>query len=171
MKWLAIGLGTLVGLALLITIVGAVRPADHTASITVRLDRPRAEVWATITDFTGTPVWFSEVKSSERIADVDGRPAWKENVGGFDATLVERERVEGTRIAREILPSGSFSGTWTYELADDGTGTRLTITERGHVGNAFFRGMMVFMDPTKTMRQYAEALGARLGVPARVGGR
>ena len=121
-----------------------------------------------VTDFTAVPQWFSEVASSERIADIDGRPAWRERFGGFDATLVERERVDGTRIVREILPSGSFSGTWTYELADDGAGTRLTLTERGHVGNPFFRGMMILFDNTKTMRAYTEALTRRLGTTAEV---
>jgi uncharacterized protein YndB with AHSA1/START domain len=164
MKWVLLVLGVLVGLAVVITAVGAFRPADHEASMTVRLDKPRAEVWAVVTDFTATPQWFSEVASSERIADIDGRPAWKERFGGFEATLVERERVDGSRVVREILPSGSFSGTWAFDLADDGTGTRLTVTERGHVGNPFFRGMMVFADNTKTMRQYVDALARKLGV-------
>lgn len=168
MKWLAIILGILAGLAALVTIVGALRPADHEASITVLLDRPRADVWAVVTDFTATPHWFSEVASSERIADIDGSPAWKERFGGFDATLVQRERGEGTRIVREILPSGSFSGTWAFDLADDGAATRLTVTERGHVGNPFFRGLMAFADETRTMRQYVEALGRKLGTPAEV---
>jgi len=170
MKWLAITLGALVGLAALVTIVGAFRPADHEAALAVHLDRPRAEVWAVVTDFTATPRWFSEVASSERIADIDGRPAWRERFGGFDATLVERERVDGARIVREILPSGSFSGTWAFDLADDGSGTRLTVTERGHVGNPFFRGMMVFSDNSKTMRQYVDALARKLSARLEVVG-
>ncbi len=168
MKWLAIILGTLAGLAALITIVGALRPADHEAVVTVRLGAGRDSVWATVTDFASTSQWFKEVSSSERIADIDGRPAWKENYGGFEATIVERERVEGTHVMREILPAGSFSGTWTFDLEGDGAGTRLTITERGHVGNPFFRGMMAFGDETKTARAYAESLGRRLGTPTEV---
>ena len=165
MKWLALVLGVLVGIAAVITVVGALRPADHRASITVRLAKPQSEVWAVVTDFTAYPQWFREVSASERIADIDGQPAWKERFAGFEATLVQRERVDGTRIVREILPSGSFSGTWTYELADEGAGTRLTVTEHGHVGNPFFRGMMAFSDETRTMRLFVEALGTKLGVP------
>jgi len=168
MKWLVLVVGVLAGLVAVVAVAGAFRPADHVASLTVRLGAPRDSVWAAVTDFTGTPRWFDGVRSSERVADVDGRPAWKENFGGFDATLVERERVERTRVVREILPSGSFSGTWTYELADDGAGTRLAITERGHVGNPLFRGMMVFSDETKTMRRYAEALARRLATTLEV---
>jgi uncharacterized protein YndB with AHSA1/START domain len=165
MKWLALVLGVVVGIAAIITVVGLLRPADHVASVTVRLGVPRDSVWAVVTDFTAQPQWFAEVTASERIADIGGQPAWKEKFGGFDATLVQRERVEGTRIVREVLPSGSFSGTWSYDLADDGTGTRLTVTEHGHVGNPFFRGMMVVMDPRATMRTYVAALGRRLGTP------
>ncbi len=165
MKWIGLVLGVLVGIGAVITVVGLLRPADHVAAITVRLAAPRDRVWAVVTDFTAQPQWFGEVTASERIADIDGQPAWKERFGGFDATLVQRERVEGTRIVREVLPSGSFSGTWSYDLADDGAGTRLTVTEHGHVGNPFFRGVMAVMDPRATMRAYVAALGSRLGVP------
>ena len=168
MKWIALVLGVLAGFVAVIAIAGALRPADHVASLTFHLGARRDSVWATITDFTGTPQWFDGVRRSERIADVDGRPAWKEDFDGFEVTLVQRERTEGTQLVREILPSGSFSGTWTYDLADDGSGTRLTITERGHVGNPLFRGMMIFSDDTKTMRRYAAALGRKLGTSAAV---
>ena len=166
MKWLAIILGTLVGLAVIVTLVGAMRPADHTASITVRLGKPRADVWAVIADAEHMPAWFSEAKSVERVADIDGRPTYHERYGGWTATVVIRESVDGQRLVREIQPGGGFSGSWTIELADDGPGTRLTITERGHVPNAFFRGMMMFVSDTKTMRQYAEALARKLGTTA-----
>jgi hypothetical protein len=65
---------------------------------------------------------------------------------------------------KEILPGGFFHGSWTWELAGEGDGTQLTITERGTVENPFFRGMMIFHDNTKSARLYAEALGKRLGV-------
>jgi hypothetical protein len=64
---------------------------------------------------------------------------------------------------KEILPGGAFHGSWTWELAPEGAGTRLTITERGTVENPFYRGMMAFRDEAKSARDYAAALARRLG--------
>jgi uncharacterized protein YndB with AHSA1/START domain len=166
MKWLGIIVGTLAGLCLIVIIVGALRPADHTARVAVTIDKPRADVWAVIADAEHMPSWFTEAKSVERIADIDGKPTYHEQYGGWTATVVIRESVEGQRLVREIQPGGGFSGSWTMELADAGAGTRLTITERGHVNNPLFRGMMVFVSDTRTMRQYADALARKLGTTA-----
>jgi hypothetical protein len=166
MKWVIVVGGVIAALGLLLTVAGALRPTDHVATITVHLAKSDSAVWAVASDFPRVPEWFDEVKKVERIADVGGRPAWREQYGGFTVTNVVREWEPNRKIVREILPEGAFSGTWTLELAPDGAGTKLTITERGHVGNPFFRGMMMFADPRSTMRKYAAALGKRLGVSA-----
>jgi uncharacterized protein YndB with AHSA1/START domain len=170
MKWVLIALGALVGLGVLVLVVGLLRPKSHTASRTFRLAKAPADVWAVISDFERVPEWFGEVTKVERIADVDGRPAYRETFGGnFTVTTVMRELVPPQRIVREILPGGAFHGTWTWLLAAEGPGSRLTITERGTVPNPFFRGMMVFHSNTRTMELYAEALGRRLGTSVEAG--
>lgn len=165
MKWVLIVLGVVVGLAILLFVVGSLRPKDHVASITVRIAAPDSAVWATIAAVEKVPEWFGEVKSVERIADIDGKPAYHERYGGgWMVTTVIRERVENRRLVREILPSGAFSGSWTFELVPDGAATRLAMTERGHLENPLFRAMMMFSDNRKTMRSYVTALGRKLGV-------
>jgi len=168
MRWFLIVVAALVALVLVVVVIGALRPADHVASVTARLAKNDSLVWDVVSDFAKVPSWFSEVRKVERIADVDGRPAFRENYGGFEVTVVTRELAPRRRIVREILPSGSFSGTWTMELTPGGDTTSLTITERGHVGNPLFRGMMALTDPkgTKTMRAYLAALAAKLGTAA-----
>lgn len=166
MKWIVIVASALAVLLLLVYLAGRLRPASHVASVTVRLAAPPESVYAVITDFGRVPEWFDQVAKAERLEDRDGRPAWRESYGGFEATSVVTEQVPGRRVVREILPSGPFHGSWTWELEPEGTGTRLVITERGTVDNAFFRGMMFFHDNTKTGRDYARALGRRLGVEA-----
>jgi hypothetical protein len=57
-----------------------------------------------------------------------------------------------------------FGGTWTWELAPAGGGTRLTITEAGFIRNPIFRLMSrLFFPPTGTMEKYLRALAAELG--------
>jgi uncharacterized protein YndB with AHSA1/START domain len=168
MKWVLIVLGTLAALVLLVLIAGLLRPRTHVATRTFRIERPVSDVWAVVSDFSRVPEWFSEVSKVERLTDIDGRPAWRETIGGFEATIVVREEVEPRRIVREILPTGPFWGTWTFELEAQGDATLFTVTENGTVGNPFLRGMMLFSDEHKTMTQYTNALARRLGVEASV---
>jgi uncharacterized protein YndB with AHSA1/START domain len=164
MKWVLIVLGALVALALLITIVGLLRPRTHVASASAVLAAPPERAFAEIADIARSPEWVPEVRSVERLPDRDGRPSWHENFGGFEATTVVTVSDPPRRLVKEILPNGPFHGSWTWELEPAAAGTRLTITERGTVDNPFFRGMMVFQDPTRSARDYIAALGRRLGV-------
>jgi hypothetical protein len=164
MKWLVIVPAALVALALLVLVAGLLVPKSHEARVTVRLGKSPAEVWAVITDFPRQPAWNKDITAVVSLPDRDGKAVWLETLGGnFNATVVNLVVEPPTRLVREILPSGPFYGSWTWELAPDGGGTRLSITERGTVDNPFFRGMMVFRSQTKTARDYAAALGRRLG--------
>ncbi len=85
MKWVLVVVGVVVVLVGVCAVVGVLLPKGHVASRSVVLAKPQAEVWAAITDFGATPQWFADIKSSERIADINGHPAWRENFGGFTA--------------------------------------------------------------------------------------
>ena len=66
-----------------------------------------------------------------------------------------------TRIADDTLP---FGGTWTFELAPEGTGTRLRITERGFVKPPPFRFIAkFFLGYTKTIEGYLGDLSQKTG--------
>ena len=58
------------------------------------------------------------------------------------------------RARRVKVSVRALDGGLQLAVADDGIGTRLTVIERGHVGNPFFRGMMAFADETRTMRLF-----------------
>ncbi len=168
MKWVLIVVGSIVAIAVLILIVGMLRPSTHLATHTVVLAVPPESVWTVITDFERQPEWVPDFTAVERLPDRDGLPSFRESFGGFQATTVVRDAERPRLLTKEILPGGAFHGSWTWELAAEGAGTRLTVTERGMVDNPFFRGMMVFADHSKTMRKYAEALARRLGATAAV---
>ena len=73
----------------------------------------------------------------------------------------------GVRIADDTLP---FGGTWTYELAPEGAGTRLTITEDGVVRNVVFRFLSRWVfSHTATLEKYLRALGRKFGEEVRTG--
>lgn len=162
MKWLLFGAVALVALAGLVVVVGLLRPKSHVASHTTVLAAPPEGVWAQIADVERSAEWVPQVTQVERLPDRDGRPSYREHFGGFEATTVVTVSEPPHRFVKEILPGGAFHGSWTWELVPEGTGTRLTITERGTVENPFFRGMMVFHDNTRSARDYAAALASRL---------
>lgn len=164
MKWALMVLGALVALVIVAAVVGLFLPKGHVATRTVRIDKPPDEVWATITDFAAVPQWFAEIKSSERIADINGHPAWRENFGGFTADMETAEWDPPRRMKREVHSTNAgFRGSWTFELGPTDGGTRLTITEAGEVDNPIFRLMTRLMDQTATINKYTAALGRRLG--------
>ena len=142
MKWVLIAIGALVALVIVAAAVGMFLPKGHVASRTVMAAKPPEEVWSTITDFAQVPSWFEEVRSSERIADINGHPAWRENFGGFAADMETAEWDPPRRLKREVHSTNAgFRGSWTFELAPVEGGTRLTITEAGEVDNPIFRLM------------------------------
>jgi hypothetical protein len=66
-------------------------------------------------------------------------------------------------VSRVADPGLPYGGTWTFELAPEGGGTRLTITERGEVHNPVFRVLARFVfGYAATMEAYLEDLAARL---------
>lgn len=170
MRWLPkVAVGLVAGLALLAVLVfavGAFLPVDHEVSRRVVLHRPVAEVWDVITDFSQAPSWRPDIVRVARSTDRGGTPVWIEYSSDGEAipyatTVVEEQR----RLVRTIAdPNLPFGGTWTFELVPEDGQTRLTITERGTVGNPLFRVVSTFFIGHETfMVRYLVALGRRFG--------
>jgi uncharacterized protein YndB with AHSA1/START domain len=162
MKKVLVALGAVVGLIVVVTVIGLLQPASHTVAHTVVLAAPPEQVWATIADFERQPEWVPQITRVERLPDRDGHASYREDFDGFEATTVVTQADPPRRLVKEILPGGAFFGSWTWELAPEADGTRLTITERGTVNNPIFRAMMLFSDKSRSAREYAKALARRL---------
>jgi Polyketide cyclase / dehydrase and lipid transport len=164
MKWLLVAGAVMVGLIVITTIWGSLLPREHHAQRSARFAQSPAAVWSVIADPLAAPSWRPDVRSVEPLPAQDGRPRWKEI--GSDAITFELVADEApvrrvVRIADDALP---FGGTWTYTLAGDGDGTRLTITEDGEVRNPLFRFLARYaFGHGGTMESYLLALGGRFG--------
>ena len=165
MKWILFAISVVVLIVAIVVGIGYTLPVAHTASRSVVLGATPPAVWAAITDVPAYPDWRPDVESVEVLPPVHGRPSWREK-GGNDAITYAMVRVDPpsrlvTRIADRDLP---FGGEWHYELAPEGAGTRLTITERGEVYNPIFRFVSRFvMGHTATIDAYQQALGTKFG--------
>ena len=163
MRWILIIGAVLVGLILIIVVVGMTRPSHHVAQTRGKYNKPPADLWSVVSDYAKWSEWNPEIKSVTPLPDQNGRKMI--NVVGSWGTAPTALAVWNppSKMKTE-MNAGSFSGSWTYEMAptDDG-GTLLTITEEGDVGNPIFRAMMIFHDNEATMRGYHAALAKRLG--------
>jgi uncharacterized protein YndB with AHSA1/START domain len=164
MKWILIVLGALVALVVVIVAIGYALPVKHVASRQARLRQPPDKVFAVITNVEEFPAWRPSVKRVELLPAHDGRPRFRE-IGSDGSILFETDSVvAGKRLVNRIAdPSLPFGGRWTYDLAPDGSGTLLTITENGEVYNPVFRFVSRFiMGHTRTIDQFLTDLSKRL---------
>jgi len=143
-KWILIGLAVVVGLIVLVTVIGAFLPRDHTASRAIGLHQPPETVWATIRNLAGTAAWFPEGARVEVEVVEDRRP---------------------TKLVTRVVtgPRAPFGGTWTYELQLAPGGSRLTITERGWIAVPPFRVVAHLMGLDTTIKSYLTALAKKFG--------
>jgi uncharacterized protein YndB with AHSA1/START domain len=165
MRWVVGILGALVGLVLVIVVTGSLLPASHVASMSARYAAPAESLWVSLTDVETFPQWRPGLTRIETLPDENGQRGWREHAANDVVTyrVVEAEppRRLVSRIADPDLPYG---GSWTYELAPAGAGTRVTITERGEVYNPIFRFMSRFVfGHTAMMDGVLRALGTRHG--------
>ena len=165
MRWVLGIVGVLVVVVLLVYVVGLALPKSHVASVSARYNTPPDTIWSLLNDPAAFPQWRPGVARVEILPDENGQRGWRE-YGKQDAVsyrVVEADapRRLVARIADENLPYG---GTWTYELTPAGSGTRLTITERGEIYNPIFRFVARFvLGYTGTMMDVLRAVGAKHG--------
>jgi hypothetical protein len=162
MKWVMVVVGLLVAIVGAVALIGAMLPREHRATRRARFRQKPEAIYAAV---AGPPDWRSDLKGSGPLPDKNGRKQWWEVSGGQRITyeLVEdaapARRV--TRIADAGLP---FGGTWTLEIAPEGSGSTLRITEDGQVYNVIFRFMSRYVfGHTRTIETYLKDLGKKFG--------
>jgi Polyketide cyclase / dehydrase and lipid transport len=166
MIWIAYIAGGLVGLVLVMALIGLALPRDHVAARRTVLAKPPDEVWAALTDLGLQPGWR---RGLSRIDQADAKRFTEHTGQGKIAYEVVEERpceLRITRIADDKLP---FGGRWIYELAPEGAGTRLTITEDGFIKNPLFRFLAkTVFSMGATIEQLMTDLGKHLGAPSAI---
>ena len=169
MQWILFAVGGLVALVLLLILVGLLLPRAHRAASTIQIARPTGDVWSAIRDLGRVPDFWPEVKTSVRQPDRDGHEVWLQTMkNGFALPLVIEEDNPPARLVTRIVIEGKapFGGSWIYEVAESGGGTRVTVTEDGFVDNPFFRVISKLMGYHSTLDSYLKALARRFGESA-----
>ena len=132
MKVLFVIGGLIATVAIAATAIGAMLPKAHTASRSVAINRTPADLFAHIRKRT----------ASEK-----------------EYVLVSEEAPR--RIVTRVVDGMPYGGTWTIDLEPDGSGTRVTVVERGEVYNPLFRFLSRFVfGHTATIDRYLKELAA-----------
>jgi hypothetical protein len=165
MRWILWIGAAIVLVAILVVVIGYSLPKAHSVSRSTTIALPPDAVYALLADVDRYQTWRPGVKSLQRHADRDGKPAWTEEAGGMKIPLyferMERPSVLVSRIADPSLP---FGGTWTYRIEPAPDGSTITITEDGEVYNPFFRFMSRFVfGHTATLDEFLKNLESRAG--------
>jgi len=155
-KRILVGLAIVGGLVALMALAGWMLPVGHRASRSALIDAPPARVFDAVSHVDQYPSWRTGVTAVEILPD-DGRGRRFREVGSNGPVIFRIESlIAPSRFLTRIDdPDQPFGGTWTYEFAAEGTGTRLTITEDGEVYNPIFRLLSRYVfSQTATLEQY-----------------
>jgi uncharacterized protein YndB with AHSA1/START domain len=157
-----ITVGILCLLVAIVVIVGYVLPEEHVVSRETRVEHPPDRVFALLADVEAYPRWRSDVKRVQLLSRASPL-RWLERGSNGNITFEIAEYQPPRRLVSRIAdPSLAFGGTWTYDLRPDGSGTRVTITERGQVFNPVFRFMSRFVfGHTATLDRFLRDLERR----------
>ena len=112
MKWILIALVVVAAVVAVIAAIGATLPRDHVATRSLAVRRPPEEVWPAIMQATAA--------------------------SGVPVDVVESDPPR-RQVTRVKDTEKMFGGIWTITIAPSPTGSTLTITEDGWVGNPIFR--------------------------------
>ena len=157
MKILLVVLAMFVLSIIVIVLVGAMLPKQHTATRSAVVKATPEQVFALI---SGPQDWRTDLKNYSyfdengrhmiRETDTHGQTITYEIVQSQPPTLLKRT------IADKTLP---FGGSWTWQIQPQGSDSNVTITEDGEVYNPVFRFVSKFiMGHTRTLDNYLTML-------------
>ena len=162
MKWIGIVVGALAVIVGVVALIGATLPRAHRGTRRARFRQTPEAIYTVI---AGPPDWRSDVKEYGTLPDKDGRKQFWEVSQGQRVTF---EVVEDSPPSRRVTRIGDkglpFGGTWTIEIAPEGGGSTVRITEDGEVYNVIFRFMARFVfGYTGSIEGYLRNLGKKFG--------
>lgn len=165
MRWILTVLGVLAAVVLIVVVVGMLLPKEHTARTNATFNAAPDSIWRALTDVEAFPSWRGDVSRVELLPSSNGHRTWRE-IGKNGTITFEEVAAEPSRrlVSRIADPNLPFGGSWTYDVARDANGTRVTITENGIVHNPVFRFMSRYVfGHHATQEAFLRSLGQKVG--------
>lgn len=167
MYWILFIMSAIVAVILALIVGGLATPRHHAVARATTLPVGPEAVWNVIRDVARYAEWRHDLERADLVDTDQPQTRWRETTTRGSITFgVSTDDAPHRLVARILDEDLAFTGEWTWQLHRDGDGTRVTITERGSVGNPIFRFIGAhFIGHTKTIDRYLQALAARLGAP------
>jgi hypothetical protein len=141
----------LIVLAVMISITGIFYLMGHFASrefkgtVTQKVEASPISIWDLLNDIDGLPSRRKEITKVERMGKNEkGFERWKEHtdMGGYMVFEIT-ELIPKEKMVVEMKESTfGMSGTWTYQLNEEGNATVVTVTEDSNTDNVWLRSIM-----------------------------
>lgn len=167
MDWLSLLLipAVLLALAAGLWVYALVLPVHRLTSRSVPLPQSPDAVWAALTDFAAHPEWRRDLVSTSQVPTADGTELWREVHRRFAVTLRTHVEEPGRVLERKAVGVKlDFGGSWRFELAPQGRGTRLTIIESAEIYRPFHRlYAALFLDRGRQIEGFQRDLARALG--------
>jgi len=171
MKWVIFAGGTLFLLVALMALIGALLPVKHYAARKARFGQTPEAIYSVL---ASPSVWRANVKASGALPEKNGRKQWwEQDKHGQKIAYELMEDSPPTRRVVRIADAGlPYGGTWTVEIAPQGTGgSEVRIAEAGEVYNVFFRFLSRFVfGYTRSIEGYLRDLGKKFGEAVNIEG-
>ena len=144
MKWFWISVGMFVFIFFVVLILGLLQPAKHSITRSLHLNQKLETVFAVLDNSTNLPNWSATVMKVESLPDRDGQPSARVTMrwGHMQMIMTQLECTPPTLLVISMAKEGGpILGKWTYKLAAENNGCRVTLTEEGEIKNPFFRAI------------------------------
>lgn len=140
----------------LVFVIGAMLPRDHTAERTVTINATPETIYNRLTDFPSRPQWITGL---QKVTIEPGGRFYTEHHASGPLRMEIVELTKPTRIVTRIADDKlEFGGTWTITISPN----TVTVREDGFVKSWLFRFVSRFiMGHTRTMDQFLKDLAAQ----------
>ena len=165
MYWILFVMGFIAAVVIALVVGGLATPREHVVSRTTTLRAQPDRVRQLIRDVAAYDKWRDDLIEVEIVDPHEPGLRWREISTGGSVLFGMTEDEPPTRFAAEVLDEDiPWGGAWTWELEPSDEGTRLTITERGFVGNPIFRFIGThFIGFTGSIDKFINAVARQLG--------
>jgi hypothetical protein len=162
LTFVAASLVMLIGVA---GIIGFTLPRHYHVTSHAFYHARQDSVWAVVADIERSPQWRTGLAGVKRLPDRGGHAVWQQEskAGPWPLELTQITPPD-TLVAAAADTTQGYGGAWTFTLAAERGGTRVTIAEAGFVDNPMLRFLAHFVFGLRTgQQQYLRDLGRRLG--------
>lgn len=169
-KALLIGLGIGIALIVGVFVIGFFLPETYRAQVQFNIARPPEEVWAAVADYQKHPMGGAMRKGTQPLPDINGLPAWTEDLGDTRLRIETREAQPPNFVRRYVKDEVvSMDGFWEIRIEGAGGGSRVTASNEIHVRTGtwhapIFRVMMSMINGGRRgLEEYSTHLAAGFG--------